>query len=131
MANKKKAKAAAADSSLDKVTDYRFPEARGTTTMTNNTESTTTTKATAATPGAQDAPKPATDPTHPVSTLRTAWTKVRTNAKVSDSARCDDGLRDQNQDGPVGVFQELRYPDCLPALAYSQMMVSGVGSSPT
>ena len=27
MANKKKAKAAAADSSLDKVTDYRFPEA--------------------------------------------------------------------------------------------------------
>ena len=26
MANKKKAKAAAADSSLDKVTDYRFPE---------------------------------------------------------------------------------------------------------
>ena len=27
-------------------------------------------------------PQP-TDPTHPVSTLRTAWTKVRTNAKVS------------------------------------------------
>jgi hypothetical protein len=27
MANKKKAKAAAADSSLDQVTDYRFPEA--------------------------------------------------------------------------------------------------------